>query len=482
MPSNMKLNDADIAALVADIQSGKARRVSATAETPQPTPPATPYNIEFGGPDTARMGAGISEAAGNIIPSAFNYGSNLVEGVQQIVRHPIDSAKALYGTAVGLGEKALGAEIDTDEERGRQAQANAVVDYVKSRYGTMEQAQNTFVKDPVGFLADVATVTLPVGGAMKAVGKVPGLAKVGAAGQAVTKAGAAMEPINLGVKGIGKAGQMLIPETGKLSPSGLYQSAAKFSTSLPVEQRAKMVSTALENEIMPNITGINNLRDKITELNTKIAAKIDDAAKTGAKVNPEELTADFRDLYVKARESGAPLDAKAAIDNIKEQFLTVNTEPLTPDAVQRIKQNIYKQLESSYSQVSEAPFKVKAQKAIARSAKLALEKVLPEIKELNRTEGTYIELLDEIEKAASRISNRDVVGLGMTTKSIAGGAVAGAPGSAAGIALGILDIPLVKAKLAILLDKMRRQGIQVSPTSAIFKLGLAEPQQIEEQR
>ena len=104
---------------------------------------------------------------------------------------------------------------------------------------------------------------------------------------------------------------------------------------------------------------------------------------------------------------------------------------------------------------------------MARAAKEEIEKLVPEVKQLNADEGALIELQDELKKVAARIENRDLVGIGLPIKGGLGAAVAGPEGAAYAIGAGILDIPTVKAKLAIVLNKVMKMDISEGRKTAI---------------
>mgnify|MGYP001586670474 FL=1 len=91
---------------------------------------------------------------------------------------------------------------------------------------------------------------------------------------------------------------------------------------------------------------------------------------------------------------------------------------------------------------------------------------------LNKQEGALIELGEALEKAANRITNRDIIGIGVPIKGGLGGVVGGWKGAAGGVAVGLLDTPAIKSKLAIVLNRLKEKGIQVKPTSTAIRLGL----------
>jgi hypothetical protein len=97
----------------------------------------------------------FSQAAENFIPSAFQFGEDLV----QPFLHPVQTAKDLYTLGSGIYQ------LFIPGEQPNEAVAKAVGQYFSDRYGSPENAANTFAKDPVGFLSD-ATIIFSGGGAL----------------------------------------------------------------------------------------------------------------------------------------------------------------------------------------------------------------------------------------------------------------------------------------------------------------------------
>ena len=109
-----------------------------------------------------------------------------------------------------------------------------------------------------------------------------------------------------------------------------------------------------------------------------------------------------------------------------------------------------------------------------------LEDIIPEIKQLNKNEGALIELWNALESKANRITNRDLIGIGMPVKMGTGagvgymfaGETGGKIGTKLGFLLGVFDTPQVKSKIALVLSKLKEKGIRVKPSTAMIKLGL----------
>ena len=143
--------------------------------------------------DKPTMGAGetMSSAASHLAPSAMKFGGEMV----QMIKHPVETAKSMYGLGKGL------VQLLIPGEQGGEEAARAVGRHMKGRYGTISKIQKTFATDPVGFAADLSG--LMTGGGTAAVGlgktiakagqlgfdKIPSMAKSGWPNFAVEKAG-----------------------------------------------------------------------------------------------------------------------------------------------------------------------------------------------------------------------------------------------------------------------------------------------------
>src|SRR6185369_1018829 len=108
------------------------------------------------------------------------------------------------------------------------------------------------------------------------------------------------------------------------------------------------------------------------------------------------------------------------------------------DVAQKMKTNTYKQLKNAYGELK--GFEVEAKKAMARGAKEEIVAQIPELADLNAKDSTLINLEKVLFKAVNRIENRDMMGIGVPIKAIAGG-VGGIKGTALGALIGLIDTP-----------------------------------------
>jgi len=371
--------------------------------------------------------------------------------------HPVETAKALGSLGVGLGSKLIPGKQDNEQI------VDDLVEAMKERYGGYIEFQKTIAEDPVGAVADLASMLVP-GSAVAA--KIPKVSKVA---EVAGKIGKAIEPVGAVAKTAKAVAGKLIP---KDAPSSWYQGAAKFSTTIPEAARSKLAQTALDEGIMPTLAGLDKARDKINKFNDRITTLIDTATDAGEKIPVNKLFKEFTDL--KNVMSSEPITRRKQISRVAKEissnFKRLKKKDITPQEAQKLKQAIYKETEGFYSSVKNSPAKIEAKHAVARAAKEGIEDIFPEIKELNKKEGALIELKKQLEKSASRISNRDLIGIGIPIKGGAGGAIGGPAGMGAGLILGLFDTPQVKAKLAIVANRLKKQGVVISKDSMITKI------------
>jgi hypothetical protein len=412
--------------------------------------------------DLSGIKTDIKTAIGNVPKS----GARFIEDLITPYLHPIETAKAVGNLGIGAVEKLIPGKQEKEKF------ADDLVSFIKERYGSPEAFKSTLIEDPVGVVADIAGLISGAGAAVKGVGAVSKVQRISDVGKAITKVGTSLEPVSaVGKAGKAAAGKFISPER----PSKMFMESAKFSTVLSDKDRLKITETALKNSIMPNSKGLDKLRRGINAFNDEIDSLIDAAQISGARIPVKRLLRNFRSLTKeKLATSGKPIQAQRQINNIRRQIVEANRrlgrKELTPTEAQNLKKSIYKETETHYSNVRQSPASIEAQQAVAKAAKESLEEIFPEIGELNKKEGALIELRNAIEKSSNRIGNRDFAGLGITAKAGTGGVIGGVPGALLGVAFALYDTPLVKAKLAIVANRLKKQGIIIDPDSNLAKV------------
>jgi hypothetical protein len=211
-------------------------------------------------PEVAKPKKSIGGFASNVVSS----GTKLITDIGKAVSSPSATIAGIVYTIGGLVEKLI---------PGKQADekyVDAIVNELKNRYGSLERIEETAYNDPVGLLADVSTIVTGAGGAVKALAKIGVTSsKLATAGRVLTKVGAATDPLNLAVTGIGKVpgvrqGAESLYRTS-LKPSIAGSSAAKAPTK---------VATGLSSGIVISEKGLEKLKSLTKDLNAEIDATI----------------------------------------------------------------------------------------------------------------------------------------------------------------------------------------------------------------
>ena len=130
------------------------------------------------------MGETLKSAATNL-PGSLG---QLAVDVTAPVHSPVQTVKGLYALASGLVQKIM------PGEQGNEQAVDAMGNFLKERYGSMEAIKKTLAEDPAGLLTDAAGVLS--GGAGMAL-KAGRLGKVAGVTQKVARA---VDPIRLGAK------------------------------------------------------------------------------------------------------------------------------------------------------------------------------------------------------------------------------------------------------------------------------------------
>lgn len=150
----------------------------------------------------------VERGVAHIIPS----GERFLTGLGEAIASPIDTTKAIGN--ILQGEALLQSGLDYKEQPEKLAQleqAKAVNSFYKERYGSWGKFTEALQTDPVGVLADVSTVLLPVTGGLRSGSALAGIASMpktasalGTAANVASEAGRLTNPLTpmLGFPGI----------------------------------------------------------------------------------------------------------------------------------------------------------------------------------------------------------------------------------------------------------------------------------------
>jgi hypothetical protein len=237
------------------------------------------------------------------------------------------------------------------------------------------------------------------------------------------------------------------------TPEEAYQSALKPSTTLSDAERATISQTGLNEGIPVSRGGLEKIGGLIDDLNNQVKQTI--ATDPTRPVNKFAVASRLGKTANKFATQVNPQADLNAVAEAGNEFLANQPNEIPAETAQAMKQGTYRALgDKAYGELKGAS--IESQKALASGIRQELAQQFPELNNLNAREGSLIELQDALERAVSRISNRDFVGIGTPIAAGAAKAVTGSNKLAAvgAVLKSVLDNPNVKSRLAISL----RQG------------------------
>lgn len=417
----------------------------------------------------------VPQAIKNAPKSALNYANTL----GQAFLSPIDTANSVGNVALGAMEKVIPGEQDAEKY------ADAVGAAFKHRFLTEKGFRETLANDPVSLLGDAASIFVAGGGLVKGVGAATKSAPIAKAGETAMSIGAAADPVNLAKGTASLANKAVLGTAEKMGqniPQKLYLSAIKPSiTKLSPTDRAKLAKTALDEQVMPSYKGLDKVDSIVDDLNAMIDDSIAAGSANGKTVDLSKANSYLKEVRAKALDSGAPESYLKIINRTEDMFngniRLRGDNPIVPASVaQQIKKSMYKESSQHYKKDPNSPTTrtmADTKKAIARKLKDDLADMFPEISALNAREGALIELRGVLEDAVNRIENRDVVGIGAPIKIATGAAVGGGAGAGlAGVLAAFDNFPKVKARVALAIEKARKEGAKKSAAMTRTRAGL----------
>jgi hypothetical protein len=153
----------------------------------------------------------LPNALGSFLPSLGKQVGEMVEGVGNVIMHPVDTAAALGRLVVdaavpGVAQETIGAlatKLGADKGAVRDTikwlrePANGMADDLKKAYGDWDSVKRTLAEDPARVLMDVSTIAT---GGQLALAKAPGVA--GKVGRVAGKVADWTDPLTVATKGV----------------------------------------------------------------------------------------------------------------------------------------------------------------------------------------------------------------------------------------------------------------------------------------
>lgn len=288
-------------------------------------------------------------------------GGQFVKDVTGALKDPVGTAKALGGLGLGAAQKLI------PGEQAQEPIVDSLADFYVQRYGSVEQALDTLNTDPVGFASDVSMFLTGGGGAVAAAGKAGKLGKVAKAGQAISRAGAAIDPLTVATKAAGSGlraatkGRKVSPFASKVD-NPVVEAAKRLDVDVPASVQTKAGAPAfIEAQVVKGPFG-GKLAQKVENAKQALVQAGEDIVK-GTNASDDLLQAGeavvkgaekFRKRFFDIKDA---LYRKANFDG-RAANIAVNTE----DAV-KILDDILKQKESAKKILPESL--VQGRKALA---------------------------------------------------------------------------------------------------------------------
>jgi hypothetical protein len=329
-------------------------------------------------------------------------------------------------------EKLFGEEKPT--LKGMEKVLGAVWEDLKVAYGGEEAIKKTIAEHPARVLNDISTVALGFGGLAKKAG-------LSTVGKVATKAGQIVEPINIATAPVKVAGKVVSHFPFVPRAERLYESALKPIADTPLEAK-KIARYGLDKKISIRYGSWMKMEDQISQLGKKVDDIISAGTAKGDIIDLDDLTKHYD--YIQANMTpyvNNPKVVSMQIERAKRSFVdfhkTQHLRPLNSKDVQKIKRTQQQLMKNLYGEMNKTT-KAALNKGLAYDSRIALEKLYPELKDLNIPLGEMIEFNKNLGRVVKIHEKTDFVrNIAFLIKAVA-------------------DQPYLKSKLAIWLNKVQR--------------------------
>ena len=227
-------DDAWLAAIAASVSEGRGKggmrgvAYSGTGPVVEVRPTVGPDGMtQF--PSTAAPGAAsltpgetAMNAVTNLLPSAANFAKDTLS----VVTHPVETIQTIGSLAAGALSKT--GMVDADETT-----INALGQFYADRYGSVDGFKRALADDPVGIMADAATLLSAGGGAAAKVGSVTRAGSLAKIGEVAGNVGRAIDPVNIASGAVRAAGTVPAVARGAAAVRSLPGLAAAYGLALP---------------------------------------------------------------------------------------------------------------------------------------------------------------------------------------------------------------------------------------------------------
>lgn len=453
---------------------------------------------------------GTLKAVGNI-PSS---GKELVKNIFTAVTKPKQTVETIIDLGKGVGAKvgeialektdfgqqflakaneqriAKGIEpLKQDETGNFQVENTPELDklnqlgqFFKDRYGSLDKLKETAIEDPIGVLADVATVFTAGGAATTKIGQVSKVGEISKVGNTLTKVGQAVEPLNAVTKTTGGLTSVVKKSTpgritGELIPTATDMQRNQVVKALDLTQGdLATIGKKTGNDVTDFIVSKNLLK----ETPESIADALNDFRKMSKETKANEIQK-VNNIYTPEQVPSVikgldtildDVDGVAGLENVVNEIKTLrNKKQFTLEDIQNA-QYLLDDNSSIYSKLGDAKSSTKAKGLdnIRKDIRSFIENEVDtatdgqtNIRQLNNEIQTSYAIEDAINTRATRNLTRQKLSLGDSVVLFGGGATFN-PAVGIGLYLGKKIIETPSFRLAF------TKALNAKPVATIKKL------------
>lgn len=397
--------------------SGNYTLKSSTVPAPVPTPTPQPGILQKVGNTISDLGTGVAKGVASTLAGAAQLG-------EKAILRPLD--KILPGQRITSDNQTAVQDLGINQAIEPTNTAQKV-----GKFG--EQVAEFFI--PAGEVAKAGKVldTLFEGSKIARVATKAALEGAVAGGQTAAQQG----EVNKGTAVAGLSSAILAPVMEGLSAISKKMPATLWKNVLDRTPTSIAKNPALESQVAD--AGLMGTRNQIL---------------SQAQKNIQSIEVTLDDILSSQTQKVSGSNIAGYLDDLKKSYSVIPGETASVDTISKIqeemaakgdlslveanglKREIYKLISKSYGKGTlEIPAKTEAQKGVARGIKEEIEKLVPEVKDLNARQGIFL----QVDKALQRVKNKKpagVLGSGVGMYDLLLGGFGGlAKGGPAGLAL-----------------------------------------------
>lgn len=266
---------------------------------------------------------------GNVFQSTGNLIGGAVSGIANVFNPNMqkNTIANIVKPLAGVAESALGINGGTAPQD--KAQAQAVGDYFKNRYGGGQQILDSLYKDPAGVLADLSTVLDAGGSLLSKAGEVNDIATASRIGDMASKAGEIVNPINLATKAAGGVASLSGMALGKGLEVG--QKLAKFGIGQETGFNPETITTIINQPDEFSKTAMANYSREALggEIKSNIDTLRSNVSNTGKEYNAIRNTPGTVDFATLSPEATTKLSTDLGLPTLD------TTKPIIPQILSK---------------------------------------------------------------------------------------------------------------------------------------------------